>query len=738
MFQDQRKSVSPGPSVERYRLLHSKKLLLVFSVITIAIWLTALGSGIWEYASSETEPPVFDALSYVQKAQAFWGVIESGEIVNPLSIEPTIRPFGTVLLSYPFGFHDDFRWFYFRSSFIPLVIFTLTCICAVNIYTLSSRQFLFLLIISICASSAPCFYQFQLSQGDTSVSVTWGFVDLLLSSLASLAIAITLRNYKNKSLVGTFFVSIIASSTILIKPSGLLIMAVIGMVWFIFNVPVQRQTKGQIYFFIKGCFIFFVVYVSIFLSIYFSDYFSYEQAKYGLGSMDLIKKMYGGIPSIFEIFRKLHLSVGIIISTLIFYGLAYSFKLKYRRYFVSAIVILLIGLWLWLYKTSINNIRYFLPFLFMSFTVTLPPVINSVKSLSNVKCVIVWMLFLAPTVLVAFLLSTDKPSTNLQHLAGINLTANNHSDEVQLANDLYSDLVSTSEQDNIIYYAGIQPRVRAVQAVLDYDRLIGGSKARTIPALPIDWVREHCYRIDEITRARFIVFELVEAPNQILNLTSKVKTYAEEQLMVRAWLSSLTPEQGIRIHSYTKNVRVIEVMDVGKIENAATYLFDNHTWRKEFTKGFQKRWRGNSEVAQTIEKNSVISEPIDLLLRGKRVATLIGVTTIKEGEDLLIKAYIDHVESLQGASGISDWFLATGVFQPDSLPRPKKNLPLYIGMAKLKNIREYSFYFSGDQAKNISKISMAFFAPNNGHQEVLKSEVSYWHGYQLIFDLPEM
>lgn len=98
----------------------------IWFLFLLLAWFIFAGVGIWSYASIEIEPPVFDALSYVHKAQSFWTSLLSFQIFNPLSLEPTIRPFGTVLLSYPFGFSDDFSAFYFRSSFIPLIIFGLS------------------------------------------------------------------------------------------------------------------------------------------------------------------------------------------------------------------------------------------------------------------------------------------------------------------------------------------------------------------------------------------------------------------------------------------------------------------------------------------------------------------------------------------------------------------------------------------------------------------------------------
>src|SRR5947208_2801310 len=96
--------------------------ILAFSVVLVLGWLALIGVAEWFYAAVETEPPLWDTASYAAKAAGFWSALGRGEIVNPLNIPPTVRPPGTILMSYPFGFSHAFNAYYFRSVFLPIVL----------------------------------------------------------------------------------------------------------------------------------------------------------------------------------------------------------------------------------------------------------------------------------------------------------------------------------------------------------------------------------------------------------------------------------------------------------------------------------------------------------------------------------------------------------------------------------------------------------------------------------------
>src|SRR3954453_11335874 len=102
--------------------LGAKTSRLHWSILLVIGWLCVVGLAEWFYAIAETEPPEWDVLNYAAKGLYFWDAIGHGKLLGLFDVEPTNRPPGTVLMSYPFGFSKAYGPFYFRSVFFPLCL----------------------------------------------------------------------------------------------------------------------------------------------------------------------------------------------------------------------------------------------------------------------------------------------------------------------------------------------------------------------------------------------------------------------------------------------------------------------------------------------------------------------------------------------------------------------------------------------------------------------------------------
>jgi hypothetical protein len=71
-------------------------------LVILALWFLALGSFLWP-ACNSAQPPLYDAASYAAKGKYVWASIAEGKFMTLLATPPSIRPPGTVLMSYPFG-----------------------------------------------------------------------------------------------------------------------------------------------------------------------------------------------------------------------------------------------------------------------------------------------------------------------------------------------------------------------------------------------------------------------------------------------------------------------------------------------------------------------------------------------------------------------------------------------------------------------------------------------------------
>lgn len=713
------------------RRVHNRSMILALFA-ALMIWTTYAGFGIWSYASQETEPPVFDALSYAQKAHTLWAAIDDGKLFNPFSIEPTIRPFGTVLLTYPFGYSDDFRGFYFRTMFIPMVLVAVAFLCVMSLRKLSTQQIVFIFVMAIAASSAPFYFQFQIKEEIHAVLGTWGFVDGFFGAIASLATAIAIRSCASDARILPWASALLAGFSLYVKPAGIMLMIIVGLVWLIITYPHKSKNAEESYAFRNGLIAFLVVYGLAFLSIYKSAYFAPEHAKYGLRGMELLQSMQPKLPSLTVVLEKFYVSIGPANTVLMIFGLIVSFRTGWRRYWLAATVVLLGGVWLWLVKTNVEHVRYFLPFQLMAMIVLTPPMVSAVKELSLRVLFPITATLMIPTVLIGYLLAADEPSEKLQKLAGVNLTTNLHSDVVAHARTLRDDLIAAKRGASIVYYAGTGPRIRAFEAVLDFDRIVGDSKANTIPALPIDWIREHAYRLDEIMRARYIVFEPVNDPSPILAERDPVDSFAREELMIRAWLSQLTEDDGVRLYS-ASSVRVVEIIDLMALDASAEKLYKKYVWREPFKNGYtQKIWVEMAKVADI--KSNLLGKVIDLHLGDVRVAALHGIELLYQQAGPLLNIYVEHIESLNVGSSGDPWFLFVHLLYRDGAWKAEHHIPYDASAVKLGYARIYEVRLRQDELTNLNAIAIGVFSPMRSGHVHLSSEHGDWDGRRVVIN----
>src|SRR6516162_2380979 len=84
----------------------SSRLYSVLIPLLLCLCLAILSIGVWKHVRRSEQPPLYDAISYMAKAKAFWDMVVSGHWENPLNLQPVLRPPATILMSYPFGFSE--------------------------------------------------------------------------------------------------------------------------------------------------------------------------------------------------------------------------------------------------------------------------------------------------------------------------------------------------------------------------------------------------------------------------------------------------------------------------------------------------------------------------------------------------------------------------------------------------------------------------------------------------------
>src|SRR5260370_36839509 len=155
------------------------------------VWRMLIAFALWQKSQAAVQPPAYDAATYFLKARNIWTGLHNRPVSNPFNVDPTVRPPGTVLVTAPLGFDPDFRGFYFRSAFFPVLAFAVTIYIAAWSHALSSWSHWSLVITAMFLTALPMFYHFELVQGLFS-PVHWGLVDNFFSVVAALGAAFIL------------------------------------------------------------------------------------------------------------------------------------------------------------------------------------------------------------------------------------------------------------------------------------------------------------------------------------------------------------------------------------------------------------------------------------------------------------------------------------------------------------------------------------------------------------------
>lgn len=619
----------------------AKLNLALFSLL--AVWLVVAAYGIRHYAYTETEPPVFDALSYVQKAQAFWAAVDKGVPFNPLNLPPQVRPFGTVFFTFPFGFSTNFHEFYFLTNFLPAILLIIAVLIAVGpIRKLENKQKIALGVILVCIASMPAYFQFAPS-GDNRFMGTWGFVDILFGAVSAIACACVVASLRGRYLFWSLLAALCAILSILIKPVGLATMAIVGAAWgaLTFNEWREKALRLRTAFVAGGMLVLLLGVTGLML--YHSQYFSPKNIEYGESSMKLLHAAQPTFPDIFDILEKIRVSIGIPV--LIIWVVCLACAARHRQWvsIVCSLAIFFIGCYVWLDRTNLNHVRYFFPFPLMATVVVIPALIRSVRTWSYKRLVSLSVLTL-PSLAIGILLLMPRPSPESQFALGVNLTANRNAGVVEEASALVDELRRQPNHSSIIYYVGGSDKVNAFEAVMDWHRILGFPGGNSIPALPVDWVRPPAYRLDEMFRAQYIVFEPISGAQSILDTQRSIRTFDAEQVLVRAWLTALGPKDGVVIHS-DGGVRVLEVTNRFLLNQSGIALMRGRRLRSEFVQGFHPIAGISVSDAMDLPGNLLV-KPIDLMFEGHTVARALAVTHSMDSEGTTYHIVIEQIRGL--------------------------------------------------------------------------------------------
>ncbi len=613
--------------------LHHPRVAKQFAVL--ALWILFVGSVLWyQHAQRSQQPPLYDAWGYYLKANNFWSEVQRGRPFNPFNTEPTFRPPGTVLVSYPFGFDTDYRGFYFRSIFFPIALLALAAMVAGYRRELDSRSKWHLVLIAAFLSTLPCFYYFELAPG-ISVPHYWGLTDFFLAGVAALAAAAAVRSVWTRSLAWTGLAAVLSSLCLSIKPSGALIMMLIGCTWFglaaldlksVWQSASERKEATR--WLLRGMVIFAIPYLAIVAVALSSQYLSPKNLAYGSVIVGVLQSETAAMvswPVFLDVVRTGlgYPFVAWLLLVIVLVGHHLRRPLTGSRSWsrawlvgltLAACISFAVGSWFWIIGTGgITQIRYFIPFVLVAVMFAIPAILSAVRAMPRWTMTALSLLMLAPIVNMAMLLAQRNAPVQWQQWTGVNLTSGTANPVFDQAWD-FATTVKREGRNVTLYSMSMTFADAAFQSVV-LNALVATPPMPSVSIQrPQDGVRlVIAYRKEEMLDADYWLFEPVRDPDaaRAALATSSIDAYDQEKALFHAWATQLTASDGVTVVSDIPTARVLRVADRSLLESAFDALIAKHRWRSTFVDVNPKRRFSEEELSAALALHPPILENVN-------------------------------------------------------------------------------------------------------------------------------
>jgi hypothetical protein len=362
--------------------------LIVFALFSCV---GVLFLGVWNHVQKSEAPLAGDPMKYMEKAKAFWDMVASGHWKNPLDLEPAIRPPGTVLMSYPLGFTEDFKGYLARSIILPVFLLVAALYIATFRKGMSRFEHVDLLAVALLLASLPCFYHFELNT-ETTVGY-WGLVDNFFAAVTAFAWAIGYRALKKRSWPLLVLASFAIGFCLMIKPAGAIVAVIVIFVSTALMVAEQLSAVGDelsAVLALRCIFSFrvlsFLATLSLGTGLFLiaslnSAYMSRDAIRWEDTAIALFRANYGSALSIEGLMSFLYPSFGLHAGVLCLISTAAVIRTFRKSTQLGAsggrlianllnpilgAAVVAVGSFFWLGYTVLSQIRYFYPFAFLS------------------------------------------------------------------------------------------------------------------------------------------------------------------------------------------------------------------------------------------------------------------------------------------------------------------------------------------------------------------------------------
>lgn len=719
-----------------------------FPMCVVALWLVFVAWVVWRHVQASEQPLVYDAITYWLKARNFWGEIAQGHFVNPFNVDPTTRPPGTVLMSYPFGFDASVKGFLFRSIFLGIAL-TAAAVLVIALMPPRITHSWNVACVALYATALPMFYHFEYS----GVAPTyWGLTDSFLAGVSALACAAAILGGTRRSWGWTVLAALLAGLAFLIKPAGLLVMAVVIGTWFSFAVAAAcaaqkkpRIGSGEWRALCIGAIIFAGLCGPVVQAGFRSSYFSGENVAFGDGALRELIENWAMPPLHSLIQTSFGYSAIIALATCVIAGLH---RLRMARgasaYAGGALIVaglfattlhLTAGLWFFAIKTGGSQIRYFYPFALMAVISVLPLTFSILDAASRKTQAIVRAVLLVLPLNMAILLPQSNPSPEWQRISGVSLAAHPAGADLLLGRRV---LDATRQQGagatiHSVYSASYE-KTGEIDSLWDFERRAHPDLPNLGITRPVDWQRPSTFRLREIGAASFVLFSPVWDPRERerrLGVTS-VESYAAEQIFFEAWLSELGEQDGVQVFGETDKARLLRVVDHRRLEIALDKLRRSKKWGPVFKAANPQIWWSVDEAsAQVADQGSAASD-----VEFGNLFRIAALSLRREGDGLKIEFWWDKNKSVPPGN----WFFFAHVLDPDGTIVTNASIPLtdndsYSAQAPL---RFDSLLVQVPAASAVKAIAFGIYRAEAGRADplVASSGNRDWNNRRVVVPLP--
>ncbi len=709
-------------------------------IFLVGAWCALVAVGFALVAMAAMEPPVWDALSYVMKAFSFWQAVDAGKLFDPFALPMTVRPPGTILMSHPFGWSDNFHWFYFRSLFIPVVLLITAVYIAGWSRHLSRPAHWMLAGLALTLAGMPALYQFQLNN-ELPMASAWGRVDGFLAGVGAIAAAAAVRGVAERSTAWSIVAAVAAGLCLWIKPFGLALMVLVELSWLLLLstslgwslASVRRDAALRRFITLSLAAATVAFAIAVWLA-FRSDYFSLDNIIFGRRVLTVLESEFSTLMTMDLLIATIRMSFGFAVPVVALVGFVAASR--NRSSFTSAIaalVCVLVGITLY----EPGQVRYTLPFGTMAFVLLLPAIMSWLQSLRPVVALSSVGAAVVPTLIITAFLLAPHALDHWQRTMGISLHVNDFQAENEQAAAFLDQLRNEGKNIATVYFTDTTPPLRNIVAVWDNSNVTQQDAPRVTALLPLDWQRATTIRVDDLLGSDAIAAEFVrdETARAAILAERRVPDYPALARLFNAWASNLTEDEGIAVISETR-VRLARIVDRARFESTLARLEADHDMPEAYRAANPQRWWSATELAA--HKPTTMNIAFHHITDPTKTVSLHVAYVAQDSNGLHASFWIE-----QPPAGVFEgkWYLfghliddagkmvanvQVDVF-PDETPTPERTL------------RAYKIFYPNRPARAVA-LGFGLYKPSEPEPEqgffIADQGTRDWEGRRVILPLP--